>query len=128
MACAGAFHESKINRTPVAPFTLPELVWKRHLPKEKRMKKNLMLSLAFIFLAGCATANRTPYNGKGEYGFTFDVPNSPSPFRDTSYRPLTVRDLAKPIIFARTNQVTLNLAGPDPVESSAETPPAPASP
>ena len=77
------------------------------------MKKNLILLLAVFVLAGCKTSNRAPDTGMGEYGFTFDLDNSPSPFRDTSYRPLTVRDLSKPIIITPTNQITLNLVGPD---------------
>lgn len=77
------------------------------------MKKNLLLSLIVIVLAGCETAKRTPYLGKGEYGFTYDLDNSPSPFRDTSYRPLTVRDLSRPIMITPTNQITLNLVNPN---------------
>ncbi|MEO6034264.1 MAG: hypothetical protein ABIQ35_03320 [Verrucomicrobiota bacterium] len=77
------------------------------------MKTNLILSLAVLVLAGCETSHRAPYMGVGEYGFTFDLDNTPSPFRDTSYRPLNVRDLTRPIPVAATNQVTLNLGGPD---------------
>lgn len=94
---------------------VPEYVLEIELPKVMLMKKNLMLSLAVLALAGCHSSGPVPQNAKGEYGYTFDLDNSPSPFRDTSYRPLTVRDLSKPIVFARTNQVTLNLVGPDQV-------------
>ena len=69
------------------------------------MKKNLILSLIAVGLAGCYTADRTPYMGSmGEYGFTHDLNSSPSPFVDTSYRPLTAFDLAAPIIVVVTNR------------------------
>lgn len=77
------------------------------------MKKNLVLLLAVLVLAGCETSKRSPRTGMGEYGFTFDLDNAPSPFRDTSYQPLTVHDLSRPIAVTPTNQVTLNLSGPD---------------
>lgn len=69
------------------------------------MKKIIILSLLAIGLTGCHTVNRTPYTGgMGEYGFTYDLDGTPSPFKDTSYRPLTVYDLAAPIIITVTNQ------------------------
>ncbi|MEP6662019.1 MAG: hypothetical protein ABJC04_00015 [Verrucomicrobiota bacterium] len=73
------------------------------------MKKTLILSLLAVGLAGCESAKRVPYNGVGEYGYTFDLDNSPSPFRDTGYHPLTARDLREPIRVIATNEVALSL-------------------
>lgn len=69
------------------------------------MKKNFVLLLLAVGLAGCESYNRAPYAGRvGNYGFTFDLDNSPSPFVDTSYRPLTAKDLMAPMIIIVTNQ------------------------
>lgn len=69
------------------------------------MKKAFFLSLIAVGLVGCYTADRTPYMGSvGDYGFTYDLNNTPSPFVDTSYRPLTAFDLAAPIIVVVTNR------------------------
>ena len=68
------------------------------------MKKTFILLLVAVALAGCETYNTGPYNKMGAYGFTYDLDNSPSPFVDTRYRPLTPYDLAAPIIVVVTNQ------------------------
>lgn len=89
----------------------------KRIVERKSMKKHLILSLAVLVVAGfgCSTYNKVPYTPRGVYGFTYDLDHQRSPFTDTSYRPLTVRDLSQPIVLTRTNQVTLNLSGPDPV-------------
>ena len=69
------------------------------------MKKTFILLLVAVALAGCETYNTGPYNKMGAYGFTYDLDNSPSPFVDTRYRPLTPYDLAAPIIVVVTNQL-----------------------
>lgn len=75
------------------------------------MKKLFILSALALGFAGCKSyetfeerASRVPYGGFGEYGFTYDLDNSPSPFVDASYRPLTAFDLAAPIVVVVTNQ------------------------
>ncbi len=69
------------------------------------MKKVFTLSILALGLVGCDTINRTPNTGgMGEYGFTYDLNGSPSPFVDTSYRPLTVYDLAAPSVVIVTNR------------------------
>jgi hypothetical protein len=69
------------------------------------MKKIFFLAMLGIGLAGCETYDRVPYSGTmGNYGFTYDLDASPSPFVDTSYRPLTPYDLMAPIIITVTNQ------------------------
>lgn len=68
------------------------------------MKKFLIVSVLALGLAGCETAYHPSYTPMGDYGFTYDLDNSPSPFVDTSYRPLTAFDLAAPIIVVVTNQ------------------------
>ncbi len=74
------------------------------------MKKNLTLLLSALALAGCESAKYPPHQGgMGEYGFTYDLDHSPSPFLDTSYRPLTIRDMSAPIMVTATNQVAVNL-------------------
>lgn len=69
------------------------------------MKNILILSVLALGLVGCETYNRVPYTGGvGEYGFTYDLDSSPSPFSDTSYQPLSPYELAAPIIVVVTNQ------------------------
>lgn len=71
----------------------------------KCMKKVFALALLAVGLTACNTMNRAPYSGGlGEYGFTYDLDGSPSPFVDTSYRPLTVYDLAAPSVVIVTNR------------------------
>ncbi len=69
------------------------------------MKKTFILSLLALGLTACETMNRVPYSGDlGNYGFTYDLDGTPSPFIDNSYIPLTASDLAAPIIVVVTNQ------------------------
>lgn len=68
------------------------------------MKKILILSLFAIGLVGCETYTERYNATRGDYGFTYDLDNSPSPFVDTGYRPLTPFDLAAPIVVVVTNQ------------------------
>jgi hypothetical protein len=80
------------------------------------MKKFFVLPLLIIGLAGCETYNRAPYSGTmGDYGFTYDLDNSPSPLVDTGYRPLTPFDLAAPIIITVTNQAPPRVVYKDPL-------------
>ena len=81
---------------------------KQNVCVKNSMKRNLILSSLLLALAACETAKRTPYlGGVGEYGYTYDLNNSPSPFVDTSYRPLTVRDLSGPIMVTATGRVAV---------------------
>jgi hypothetical protein len=72
------------------------------------MKKAFISSLLALGLVACGTPfDHTPNpGGLGEYGFTYDLGGTPSPFIDTSYRPLTPADLAAPTIVVVTNYRT----------------------
>lgn len=71
------------------------------------MKKTVILSMLSLGLTACHTMNRTPnLGGVGEYGFTYDLDATPSPFEDTSYQPLTIYDLTAPTIITVTNQTS----------------------
>ncbi|MEO7300358.1 MAG: hypothetical protein ABI042_17470 [Verrucomicrobiota bacterium] len=70
------------------------------------MKKLFIISICAAGLTACntSTINRTPNTGgRGEYGFTYDLEGTPSPFRDTSYQPLTPQEMAAPVIVTVTN-------------------------
>ena len=70
------------------------------------MKNLLILLLGVLALTACKTAKRTPnYGGMGEYGFTYDLENSPSPFTDTSYRPLTAQDFSAPTVVTNAHSI-----------------------
>ena len=67
-------------------------------------KKFLILLLLGLGLAVGQAYDHLPYSTMGEYGFTYDLDGSPSPFTDNSHRPLTIKDLNAPIILIVTNQ------------------------